>query len=133
MLTGPDPGAADVAAAADSPCVPIVAVPGLGLSAEVSRRFLALLDRPSEVIELPGYGLPAGRAAPGPADLARLLLDRLPVARRPHRALRELPDRGPGRGALAGPGGRAGADRPHHRPAGADLAAVARAVAGHRG
>jgi pimeloyl-ACP methyl ester carboxylesterase len=85
MLTGPDAGATEAAAPGPPdpapPGVPIVAVPGLGLSAEVPRRFLALLRRPSEVVELPGYGVPAGRAAPGPADLARLLLDRLPVAR----------------------------------------------------
>jgi pimeloyl-ACP methyl ester carboxylesterase len=65
----------------DRPDVPIVAVPGLGLSAEVPRRFLDLLRRPSEVVELPGYGGPAAGAAPGPAELARLLLDRLPVDR----------------------------------------------------
>lgn len=55
---------------------PIVAVPGLGLSGDVPRRFLGLLPRPSEVVELPGFGLPARRDAPRrPADLARLVLD----------------------------------------------------------
>jgi pimeloyl-ACP methyl ester carboxylesterase len=61
--------------------LPIVAVPGLGLSADVSRRFLELLPRPSLVVELPGFGRPAGRPALGPEALARLLLDRLPVDR----------------------------------------------------
>lgn len=70
-MTGPDPGA-----------VPIVAVPGLGLSGDVPRRFLDLLPWPSTVIELPGFGLPAGRGAPRhAAELARPLLDRLPVGR----------------------------------------------------
>jgi pimeloyl-ACP methyl ester carboxylesterase len=59
------------------PGPPIVAVPGLGLSGSVPRRFLARMPRPSRVVELPGFGLPASRSAPRRADdLAQLLLDR---------------------------------------------------------
>jgi pimeloyl-ACP methyl ester carboxylesterase len=62
--------------------VALVAVPGLGLSAAVPRHVLDRLGRPARAVELPGYVLPAGRGAPrAPADLARLLLDRLPVDR----------------------------------------------------
>ena len=57
---------------------PIVAVPGLGLSAEFCNRTLARLSGPSAVVLLPGFGLPAGRDAPrSPAELAKLLLARL--------------------------------------------------------
>ena len=57
---------------------PIVAVPGLGLSAAVPRRTLDRLPVPSAVVELPGYGLPAPRGTElGCDDLARLLLTRL--------------------------------------------------------
>jgi pimeloyl-ACP methyl ester carboxylesterase len=60
--------------------IPIVAVPGLGLSGAVPRHFLDRLPRPVEVVELPGFGVPAPRGAPRrPDELARLLLDALPV------------------------------------------------------
>lgn len=59
--------------------VPLVAVPGLGLSKAVPARMLDLLpDRPSTVVELPAFGLPAGRGTPlDPDHLAHLLLSRL--------------------------------------------------------
>lgn len=78
------PAAADErdAGRREPPGVPLVAVPGLGLSAAVPGRFLDLLGRPSRVVELPGFGRPAGRGTPRrPAELARLLLDRLPTDR----------------------------------------------------
>ena len=57
---------------------PIVAVPGLGLSAAVPGRTLERLPVPSTVVELPGYGLPAPPGIElGPDALARLLLTRL--------------------------------------------------------
>jgi pimeloyl-ACP methyl ester carboxylesterase len=57
---------------------PIVAVPGLGLSAEFTNRTLDRLSRPSTVVLLPGFGLPAGCHAPqSPRELAQLLLVRL--------------------------------------------------------
>jgi pimeloyl-ACP methyl ester carboxylesterase len=82
-MTEPGPGTAGAGAPArpDPAGVALVAVPGLGLSAAVPRRFLDLLQRPSDVVELPGFGLPPGHPALGPADLARLLLDRLPASR----------------------------------------------------
>jgi pimeloyl-ACP methyl ester carboxylesterase len=53
----------------------LVAVPGLGLSAAVPRHTLDRLARPSRVVELPAFGLPAPRgAALAPGDLARRLL-----------------------------------------------------------
>jgi pimeloyl-ACP methyl ester carboxylesterase len=56
----------------------IVAVPGLGLSAEFTNRTLDRLPRPSTVVLLPGFGLPASRDAPqSPQELAQLLLTRL--------------------------------------------------------
>jgi pimeloyl-ACP methyl ester carboxylesterase len=63
----------------DRPLItPIVAVPGLGLSAAVPRCTLDSLAVPSAVVELPGFGLPAPRGTElGPDDLARLLLTRL--------------------------------------------------------
>jgi pimeloyl-ACP methyl ester carboxylesterase len=57
---------------------PLVAVPGLGLSAAVPRQTFDRLPHPSEVVELPGFGRPAPRGtALAPDDLARLLLARL--------------------------------------------------------
>jgi pimeloyl-ACP methyl ester carboxylesterase len=57
---------------------PIVAVPGLGLSAEFSHRTLDRLAGPSAVVLLPGFGLPAGGDAPrSPRELAQLLVARL--------------------------------------------------------
>jgi pimeloyl-ACP methyl ester carboxylesterase len=57
---------------------PIVAVPGLGLSRELSTRILNRLPHGSTVVLLPGFGLPADRTAPrSPAELGRLLLARL--------------------------------------------------------
>ncbi|MCO1657844.1 alpha/beta fold hydrolase [Pseudonocardia humida] len=57
----------------------VVAVPGLGLSADVPARTLARLAPTASVaLALPGYGEPARRDAPrAPADLAAHLLDRL--------------------------------------------------------
>jgi pimeloyl-ACP methyl ester carboxylesterase len=82
-MVDPIPGTAGVVGAGANPRgTAIVSVPGLGLSGDVPRRFLDRLRRPYEVVELPGYGLPAGRGAPRrPADLARLLLDRLSAER----------------------------------------------------
>lgn len=57
---------------------PIVAVPGLGLSRELSDRVLDRLLGRSAVVLLPGFGLPALGVDPrSPAELARLLLARL--------------------------------------------------------
>ena len=54
---------------------PVVAVPGLGLSAEFSHRTLDKLAGPSAVVLLPGFGLAAGRDTPlWPRELAQLLL-----------------------------------------------------------
>ena len=56
----------------------LVAVPGLGLSAAVPRHTLDRLARPSQVVELPAFGLPAPRGtALAPGDLARRLLARV--------------------------------------------------------
>lgn len=56
----------------------VVAVPGLGLSGAVPHRTLDLLRRPTSVVELPGFGLPATRDTPvGPIALAHLLVGRL--------------------------------------------------------
>lgn len=56
----------------------LVAVPGLGLSAAVPRHTLERLALPSQVVELPGFGLPAPRGtALAPPELAELLLARL--------------------------------------------------------
>lgn len=62
--------------------VPLVAVPGLGLSAAAAGRVFAdLPGRTGTVVELPGYGLPAPRAVPlAPDHLARVLLARLDAA-----------------------------------------------------
>ena len=57
---------------------PVVAVPGLGLSGELSNRVLDRLAGRSAVVLLPGFGLPAGPDAPrSPPDLAQLVLARL--------------------------------------------------------
>jgi pimeloyl-ACP methyl ester carboxylesterase len=57
---------------------PIVAVPGLGLSRELSNRILNRLPDRSAVVLLPGFGLPADRRSPrSPAELAHLLLGHL--------------------------------------------------------
>jgi pimeloyl-ACP methyl ester carboxylesterase len=60
----------------------IVAVPGLGLSVAVARRALDRLpDVDPAVVLLPGFGRRAPRRTPlAPAQLARLLLERLPAA-----------------------------------------------------
>lgn len=56
----------------------VVAVPGLGLSADVPGRTLRLLAMPTRVVELPGFGAPARRGDPRePAELADLLLHRI--------------------------------------------------------
>lgn len=57
---------------------PVVAVPGLGLSADVPGRTLRLLDRETRVVELPGFGGPAGPGDPRePGALAELFLRRV--------------------------------------------------------
>jgi pimeloyl-ACP methyl ester carboxylesterase len=57
---------------------PIIAVPGLGLSRELSDRILNRLPGRSAVVLLPGFGLPALRDDPrSPPDLAQLLLAHL--------------------------------------------------------
>jgi pimeloyl-ACP methyl ester carboxylesterase len=59
---------------------PVVAVPGLGLSADVPGRTLRLLTgaAPGVALALPAYGRPAGRTTPlGPSALAAGLLARL--------------------------------------------------------
>lgn len=72
-----DPGSVDNART-DIAGTPIVAVPGLGLSAEFLNRTLDRLSHPSTVLLLPGFGLPADRGAPrSPRELAQLLLARL--------------------------------------------------------
>ncbi len=63
--------------------VPVVAVPGLGLSVDVPARTLRLLQPVvgSTVVALPGYGLPGARGATtDPAALAAHLLERLDTA-----------------------------------------------------
>jgi pimeloyl-ACP methyl ester carboxylesterase len=56
----------------------LVAVPGLGLSAAVPRHTLDRLTRPTRVVELPAFGLPAPRGtALAPAALAARLLARI--------------------------------------------------------
>jgi pimeloyl-ACP methyl ester carboxylesterase len=61
-----------------APLPHLVAVPGLGLSAAVPRRTVALLPHSATIVELPAYGLPARRRTPlHPAHLAGVLLARL--------------------------------------------------------
>lgn len=56
-----------------------MAVPGLGLSAEVALRVLDLLPSPGSVVLLPAFGQRARRGTPvTPEGLAALLLDDLP-------------------------------------------------------
>lgn len=80
MIDPPPPaaglGTGAVGSRSDSPDV--VAVPGLGLSGAVPRRFLDRMPRSSQVVELPGLGFPAPLGTPlRPADLARRTLDEI--------------------------------------------------------
>lgn len=60
---------------------PVVAVPGLGLTAAVARRLLDRLRRPAGVVELPAFGVPAAAGtALGPRALADRLLAHLDAA-----------------------------------------------------
>jgi pimeloyl-ACP methyl ester carboxylesterase len=62
--------------------VPIVAVPGLGLSVAVARRTLDRLPGAGSVVLLPAFGLRAPRGTPtAPGQLGLRLLDRLPDGR----------------------------------------------------
>lgn len=57
---------------------PVIAVPGLGLPAEVPERTLRLLTGTTRVVELPAFGRPARSVdRRGPGELAELLLRRI--------------------------------------------------------